>query len=246
VDTHAHLDDPRFDPDRAEVLARARAAGVTSGVIPGMHAGQWARGRDLARASGWGHAVGTHPWELPRALEQGLPLLPESLEDACAIGECGLDAGVPLAMDLQVTALRAQLQRAREAGLPVILHCVRAHDALLGVLREVGCVRGVLHAYSGGAARVEAYVRAGLFLSFGGAVTWEGARRPVEAVRATPLARLLAESDAPDACPRPHRGRGEPAMLLDVIATIERLRGEPVAEALRANVAALGWRPDAR
>ncbi len=240
TDTHAHLDDARFDGDRDEVVARAHAAGVRRVVIPGMHAEQWSRGRDVAQRYGLLHAVGTHPWALG-TLEPGAPFVPDDVQGACAIGECGLDATVDVAIARQEAALRVQLARARDLGLPVILHCVRAHDAMLTMLRAFAPVRGVLHAYSGGAARVPAYVATGLHLAFGGAITWEGARRPVEALRAVPCERLLAESDAPDQCPRPWRGRSEPAYLPEIVATMERLRGESLRAQLDENVATLGW-----
>ncbi len=240
TDTHAHLDDPRFDADRDEVVARAHAAGVRSVVVPGLHAGQWRGARDLARRHGLVYAVGTHPWALG-AIEAGAPLVPHDTEDALAIGECGLDGTIATPLADQEAALRVQLSRARDLGLPVILHCVRAHDAMLALLRTFAPLRGVLHAYSGGVGRVPAYVATGLHLAFGGAITWEGARRPVEALRAVPRERLLAESDAPDQCPRPWRGRSEPAYLPEVVAAMERLRGEPLRAQLDENVATLGW-----
>ena len=240
-DTHAHLDDARLDADRDAVMARATAAGVSGGLVPGLCASQWPRARAVARAYGWRHAVGTHPAWLGEALAAGAPLVPAKAGDAAAIGECGLDARIDVPMSAQVAALHAHLARAGETGLPLVLHCVGAHEVLLAELRAHGPVRGVLHAYSGGVARVDAYLRVGLHLSFGGAITWEGARRPVEALRATPRERLLAESDAPDQAPRPHRGRCEPAHLREVITAMEQLRGETLTSVLRANAASLGW-----
>lgn len=240
TDTHAHLDDARFDGDRDDVMLRARAAGVRRVVIPGLHAGQWRGARDLARRHGLVYAVGTHPWALG-AIEAGAPLVPDDTEDALAIGECGLDGTIATPLADQEAVLRVQLARARDLGLPLILHCVRAHDAMLALLRTFAPLRGVLHAYSGGAARVPAYIATGLHLAFGGAITWEGARRPVEALRAVPRERLLAESDAPDQCPRPWRGRSEPAYLPVVIQAMERLRGESLHAQLDENVATLGW-----
>jgi TatD DNase family protein len=100
-----------------------------------------------------------------------------------------------------------------------------------------------MHSYSGGPELVGAYVALGLHLSFAGAVSWENARKPLNALRRVPLERLLAETDAPDQCPRPHRGRSEPAFVADVIAAMERVRGEPLRNVLTANATALGWGP---
>lgn len=236
IDSHCHLDDPRFDGDRDAVVARARAAGVARGVVPGVRASTWARAQALAHTYGWGYALGTHPWYA--AAE---PALPDDLGGAVAIGECGLDGrtGGPLAA--QEPVLEAHLALAREAGLPVILHCYRAHDRMLAILRRHAPVRGVMHAYSGGADRVDAYVALGLHLSFAGAITWGEDTRPVRALLRVPADRLLVETDAPDQCPRPHHGRSEPAYVVDILAAMERLRREPLRERILDTTHALGW-----
>lgn len=237
LDSHCHLDDPRYDPDRDEVWERARRAGVTRVLLPGVHPRQWESLRALARARGWSFALGTHP----RCLPEGRGAAPDTLDGAVAVGECGLDGPTPIPMEEQERVLEAHLALAREAGLPVILHCYRAHHRMLPLLRRWAPLRGVMHSYSGGPELVADYVALGLHLSFAGAITWEGARRPVNALRRVPRERLLAETDGPDQCPRPHRGRSEPAYLVDVVAAMERLRDEPLVEALDANARALGW-----
>ena len=235
IDTHAHLHDPAFDDDRDEVMARARAAGVVGVVVPGVEASGWARLRTLAPIHGWRFALGTHPHALPHTTE-----VPRDLDGACAVGECGLDGGVAVPMDEQVRVLEAHLAVAREAGLPVLLHGYRAHGALVATLRRWAPLRGVLHSYSGGPDLVAEYVRLGLHLSFAGPVTWPNARKPLESLRRVPAERLLAETDAPDQCPAPHRGRSEPAMLPLVIAAMERVRGEALGDVLRRNAVELG------
>lgn len=218
------------------MLARAAAAGVAGVLVPGMVEGQWPRLRALARAHGWRFGVGTHPQCLPESRA-----VPTDLDGASAIGECGLDGPTPVPMDEQVRVLEGHLALARASSLPLILHCFRAHGVMLATLKRWAPVRGVVHSYSGGAALVPEYVACGLHVSFAGPITWENARKPVEALRAVPRHRLLAETDAPDQCPRPHRGRSEPAHLVDVVAAMERLRGEPLREVLWENAASLGW-----
>lgn len=237
LDSHCHLDDPRYDPDRDDVWARARAAGVSRVLVPGVRPSQWAALRTMAQARGWSFAVGTHPGSLPG----GDLRVPGDLSGAVAIGECGLDGPTPVAMETQEAVLAAHLALARDAGLPVILHGYRAHHRLLPLLRRWAPLRGVLHSYSGGPELVEDYLALGLHLSFAGALTWEHARKPVRALLRVPRERLLAETDGPDQCPRPHRGRSEPAYLVDIVAEMERLRGEPLVDALEANARALGW-----
>ncbi len=235
-DTHCHLDDPRFDADRDATMARAAAAGVGGVLVPGVIEAQWPRLRALARAHGWRFGVGTHPQCLPESRA-----VPAELDGASAIGECGLDKPTPVPMDEQERVLEAHLALARESGLPLILHCYRAHDRMLPLLRRWAPLRGVMHSYSGGPELVDAYVALGLHVSFAGPVTWENARKPVHALLRVPRERLLAETDAPDQCPRPHHGRSEPAYLVHVVEAMERIRGEALRAQLAENAASLGW-----
>jgi TatD DNase family protein len=134
-------------------------------------------------------------------------------------------------MARQVAVLRGHLRLARRHGLPVMLHCLRAHEPLLALLAEEPLpAGGVLHSFSGSAEQVAPFVALGLHLSFAGPLTYEGARRPVAAARATPRGRLLLETDAPDQTPRPHRGRNEPAFLFGIAAALARALDLPVEE----------------
>jgi TatD DNase family protein len=236
IDTHCHLASPRFDGDRAEVVRRARDAGVTDVVVPAVAPSDFASIQALAAADPGLHAAfGIHP--------QLLPQLPESADDlllglldtalaaggAVALGECGLDgpsseAGAPMAR--QVAVLRAQLALARRYGLPVLLHCLRAHDALLEVLEaEPLAAGGILHSWSGSAEQVAPFARLGLGFAFAGPITFERARRGPAAARAVPRELLLLETDAPDQTPRPHHGRCEPAHLREVAGGVARALG---------------------
>jgi TatD DNase family protein len=134
-------------------------------------------------------------------------------------------------MERQAAVLRGQLALARKHRLPVVLHCLRAHPALLPLVeREALPEGGVLHSYSGSADLVRPYAAAGFWFSFAGPVTYERARRPLDAARAVPRDRLLVETDAPDQTPRPHRGRNEPAHLRDTAAALARALGMTIAE----------------
>jgi TatD DNase family protein len=153
---------------------------------------------------------------------------------AVAVGECGLDgpsveAGAP--MDRQLRLLRAQLALARRLGLPVLLHCLKAHDALLAVLAaEPLPAGGILHSWSGSDQQVAPFARLGLGFAFAGPITFENARRGPAALRAVPRELLLLETDAPNQAPRPHHGRCEPAHLRDVAAGVARAMGCAVEE----------------
>lgn len=226
----------RYEPDRAAVMARARAAGVRGVLVPGVEEDGWPRLRALAAEHGWRFGVGTHPQCLP-----GSRAVPTDLDGASAIGECGLDGPTPVAMEEQERVLAAHLALARESGLPLILHCWHAHHRMLPLLRRWAPLRGVMHSYSGGADLVPEYVKLGLHISFTASVTRINARKPLAALLAVPRERLLAETDGPDQSPRRGEPRNEPAFLPDILEAMERHRGEPLREALWRNAADLGW-----
>lgn len=240
IDTHCHLDASRFDEDRADVLARAWAAGLQGIVIPAVGPDTWepllALPRQDARIQ---VGLGIHP--------QFLPSLPPEHDDAhlerldallsqggaVAVGECGLDmpstVGAP--MERQVRVLRGHLALARKHGLPVLMHCHRAHPALIELLKEEAFPEAgiLMHSYSGGAELARFYIQKGCYFSFAGPVTWAEARKPLDALRVIPPERLMAETDAPDQAPTPHRGqRSEPGYLPLIIEGMARARGEPV------------------
>src|SRR5262249_47569199 len=130
---------------------------------------------------------------------------------------------------------------ARAVKRPLVVHVLRAHDAAPRILREEGAaeVGGVMHSYSGGAHLVPVYRELGVCFSFAGPVTYANAKRPIAAARAIPDELLLAETDAPDQAPAPHRGgRSEPAFVAAVIAGLAVARGttpEAIAALTTAN-----------
>jgi TatD DNase family protein len=214
---------------------------VTEVVVPAIGPDGWeALAAWAARNSGVHFGLGIHPQLLPELDPAGDERRLADLEAALArggavgIGECGLDgpsadAGAP--MDRQVAVLRGHLRLARRLALPVMLHCLRAHEPLLALLAEEPLpAGGVLHSYSGSADQVRAYLRHGLHFSFAGPVTYERARKPLEAARAVPRDRLLLETDAPDQTPRPRRGRNEPAFLPGIAAAVASAIGATPAE----------------
>jgi len=224
------------------VLARAWASGLEGILVPAIGPDAWEALLALPRIDRRVQVgLGIHPQLLPELPEEGDGPALERLDallaggGAVAVGECGLDGpSVPGApMERQVRVLEGHARLARKHGLPLLLHCQRAHPALeewLGraPLPEAGVV---LHSYSGGPARVAAYVARGCHLSFAGPVSWPEARKPAEALRLTPRDRLLVETDAPDQAPAPHRGdRNEPAFLVRVVEATAAALGRSVQE----------------
>jgi TatD DNase family protein len=242
IDSHCHLDMPDFDADRAQVVARARQAGVTYLLVPGVSPDTWARTVSVAQdvsltaQLGLGHALGIHPQVVPELgdaeVDEGLSRLPAALRQsgAVAVGECGLDYRVertPEGRQRQKRTLLEHIAIARQLELPLVLHVYKAHEDALQLLSSAHLPEagGVLHSFSGSAELVPAYAALGLHFSFAGPVSWTGARKPPLAARAVPSGRLLLETDAPDQPPEPHRGqRSEPAFMPHTLAALARLR----------------------
>lgn len=239
VDSHCHLDAPEFDPDRADVVARARAAGVAAQVVPAIDAAGWPKLREVcAAAPGLHPAYGLHPMFLDAHRPEHLPLLGQWLqrERPCALGECGLDYYVEgLDREAQSSYFDGQLRLAREFDLPVIVHARHAVDAVLAAIRRVGGLRGVVHSYSGSEEQAQQLWKQGFLLGLGGPVTYERAQRLRRIAATMPLDFLLLETDAPDQPDAGIRGqRNEPARLAGICDTIARLRGVPAEDVARA------------
>ncbi len=229
VDSHAHLADPAFDPDRDAVIARARAAGAQAVVCIGESIAAANRAAAIAATHPGFVActAGVHPHDAAAFdADRDPPALRELLAaGACAVGECGLDYHYGHSpRDRQRVAFAAQLDLAAECARPVVVHTREAEDdtrAMVGEAGRAGVV-GVMHCFTGSAALAEAALDAGWMISFSGIITFR--RWTDEALlRMVPDDRLLVESDAPYLAPVPDRGkRNEPAW---VARTLERLAG---------------------
>lgn len=242
IDSHCHLDAGEFDADRPEVIARARAAGVMTQVVPAVTAASWPGLRDACRsADGLHPAYGLHPMFLDQHRPEHLQELRVWLERErpCAVGECGLDFFVEgLDPDAQQHYFLAQLRLARDFDLPVIVHARRAVDAVIAAIKQIGGLRGVVHSFSGSPEQARQLHQLGFLIGLGGPLTYDRAQRLHRLVAGMPMEQLLLETDAPDQPDAGIRGkRNEPARLPVILATVARLRGEP-AEAIAAQTTA--------
>jgi TatD DNase family protein len=243
VDSHCHLDAQAFDTDRAEVVARARSAGVDRLVVPATHADGWPGLRGICRGDGGLHpAYGLHPMFLQQHVAGHLGRLREWIEceRPVAIGECGLDYFVEgLDRDRQQHYFDGQLRLARDFDLPVIVHARRAVDAVLASIRKVGDLRGVVHSFSGSRQQAQQLWDLGFLIGLGGPVTYQRARRLRRLAAEMPIDSLLLETDAPDQPDAWIRGeRNEPARLAKVCDAVAALRCETpqaIAAATTAN-----------
>lgn len=244
ADSHNHIDMSSFDGDRAEAVARARAAGVLEFLIVGGVDAENGHRRAVAIAEELGVPVsaGVHPHEAKVATEETYDEL-RTLARAGrikALGELGLDFHYDHSpRDVQREVFRRQVRLAREVELPVVIHTREADEETCDILeaeraKECG---GVIHCFSGGHELARRALALGFYVSFSGIMTFPKAQTIQAVATEVPLDRLLIETDAPFLAPPPHRGkRNEPAFVVEVARKLAALRGTTPEEIGRASL----------
>jgi TatD DNase family protein len=242
TDSHTHLDDDAFDPDREEVIARARAAGVQRIITVGSLQGLTGAERSLSIASThdsiWA-TVGIHPHDARLADPPGLERLEEIASDphVVAIGETGLDYHYDHSpRDVQRSVLRSFIAMALRTRKPLVIHSREAMPDTLRIMDEEGGweAGGVFHCFSGRPSDARTILDHGFHLSFAGVVTFKKADTVRSLVADLPRDRLLIETDAPYLAPVPYRGkRNEPARVRLVAESFARIWGVTLDEAAR-------------
>jgi len=252
TDTHAHVFWNDYDDDRAEVLARARAAGVTRMVVVGTNPETSRRAFELcAGESGLYPTAGIHPHDAAEHGEESRRAIADLCRrEACvAVGETGLDWFKNFSpREAQLDNFRWHLALARDLGLPIVVHSREAHEDTVALLREFPGVRGVMHCYTMGERELAPYLEQGFHISFSGVVTYPKNDANRAAARAVPEDRLLVETDCPFLAPQGRRGtRNEPALVRSVLQELARVRGaefEALARATSRNASALFGLPE--
>lgn len=246
VDSHAHLEGPRFDSDRAEMLERARAAGVVNilAIGSGTGPGTLDCAIRIAEQHDWIYAsIGIHPHEAKLAAESDYDEL-ESLAHhprVIGFGEIGLDYFYDHSpRDVQQQVFVRQMEIARAAKLPIIIHCrpsdnsENAWDDTLRLMREhwqSSGLGGILHCFTGEQKHANAALEMGFMISFSGNVTFPKAEHIRDVAHRLPEDRILIETDSPFLAPVPHRGkRNEPAFVAKTAEKIAELTGKSAEE----------------
>lgn len=248
IDSHAHLEGPRYEKDRGEVLFRAQEAGVDTVLAIGN-----GRGPDdvdcgirLAERHNSGirmfASIGIHPHEARLARDEHFARMQELAHHpkVVAWGEIGLDYWYEHSPhQVQKDVFVRQMQLARAARLPIVIHCrpsQNSHDgwddcfALITELWVSSGLGGVMHCFTGTVEDARRSLDLGFMISFAGNVTFPKAENIREAAKFVPLDRMLIETDSPYLAPVPHRGqRNEPAYVAEVARQIAELRGLSLA-----------------
>lgn len=229
IDTHCHLDLEPLKSLLPGLLQEASEAGVQCFVVPGVHPDGWAGILALAvEDSRVMPAFGIHPMHAGSVDELAFEQLLKFAGQGVAIGEIGLDPGYPVPLDLQERVFREQLRIAVKGGLPVLVHCRRAFQRVLQVMREERCdhVGGIMHAFSGSPEMAREFIKLGFAISVSGTVTWNNAVKPLRVAKVLPLDHLVLETDAPDMTPQRYRGNfNRPSWLAETAQRVADVRG---------------------
>ena len=250
VDSHCHLDFPDFAPERDEVVARAREAGVSRLITISTRIDKFEQVRAVAEAyDDVFFTVGTHPHEAHCDPEVSAERIVELAQHpkCVGIGEAGLDYHYDRApRDVAARVFRTHIAAARISRLPLVIHTRDADADTAAILKDEmgqGRFRALLHCFTAGPELARTAIELGLSISFSGVLTFKKSE-DLRALAATvPLDRLLVETDAPFLAPAPFRGkRNEPAYVVHTAEALAHVKGitfEALAAATTANVHSL-------
>jgi TatD DNase family protein len=245
VDSHCHLDDEKFDPDRAQVIERALAAGVEMMMAIGTGGDLDVAIQQAERYPFIYATIGVHPHDAAKATPDTFERLRDLARHpkVLAIGEIGLDYHYDFSpRDVQRSVFERQLEIAAEFHKPIVIH---TREAWEDTLEQVTSLPhgGIMHCFTGDAAQARQALDLGFHLSFGGVLTFPKAEGLREAAKITPEDRLLVETDCPYLAPVPYRGkRNEPAFVVETARRLAQVRGvalEAIAECTTRNFRAL-------
>jgi TatD DNase family protein len=257
-DSHCHFDFAEFNADRASLWQSCNRVGIHRLLMPGVTPDQWRTAAQLCvQYAGLDYSAGIHPHWIEQqgwfqidnnnlleiSVREKIAALilqeftrPQNAAYCVAVGECGLDKLITTPFDVQQQLLTIHIDVARQLHKPLIIHCVRAHNEMIALLKknkpEAG---GVIHAFSGSYEVAQQYVELGFYLGIGGSITYERAQKTRAAAAKIPLAFLVLETDAPDMPLQGKQGqRNSPEYLPQIAQVLADLRGITLAEVAAA------------
>lgn len=242
IDTHCHLDFPDYNPDRSEVISRAKENGV--GYLVNIGSSLKGSRDSVALAKQFNNvyaACGIHPHDADTTTDESIAEIKNlaANEKVVAIGEIGLDYYKNYSLpENQIRLFRKLNHLAKELGLPVVIHCRNSEKGVLQVLREERPVKAVVHCFSGDELFLKACLELGFFVSFTCNITYKKAQGLRDVLKLVPLERLMLETDAPFLPPEGMRGkRNEPKYVKELCEEVARIKGLPFAEIERVTTA---------
>ncbi len=236
-ETHAHYNDEAFSPDREEVLAQLSSKGIGEVVNIASDLGSIDECLELAHRYPFMYcALGIHPSDSAPLTDGLLDGIREKLRDprVVAVGEIGLDYYWDTPdREIQKHWFEAQLEMARQAGLPVVVHSRDAAQDTLRIMKEhrAGEIGGVVHCFSYSLEMAREFVEMGFFIGIGGVVTFKNAKKLKEVAAQIPMDHIVLETDSPYLAPVPFRGKRNSSLNLPYIAeAVAQLRGMETEE----------------
>lgn len=223
-DSHAHYNDDRFRDDVDQLLLKMEENNVSKIMNACSSVDEVPYILELCERYPFMYAsVGVHPHEVHSMTDNDIEILKRySHHDKVkAIGEIGLDYYYDNSpRNLQKKWFARQLELAREVKLPVIIHDRDAHQDTLDILKngKVSECGGVFHCYSGSSEMAKTVLDLGMYIAFGGSITFKNAQKPVEAVKYVPLDKILIETDCPYLTPEPNRGKRNSSLYIHLVA----------------------------
>lgn len=240
VDSHAHLDDKRFDNDREDLIKNFKENNIEFIVNPGADLKTSRKAVKLAKENENIYAaVGVHPHDAGDMDENTIAELKKLAkeEKVVAIGEIGLDYYYDNSpREIQKKWFKEQIKLAKELDLPIIIHDRDAHEDTYNILKEENDekLRGIMHCYQSSLEMSKQFIELGLFISLAGPVTFKNAKTPKEVASGVSLDNLLIETDSPYLTPHPYRGkRNEPKHVKHVAQMIADLKGISIEEVIQ-------------
>ena len=240
-DSHAHLNDERFDEDREELISSFNQNGICNVVNIGADLKTSRESIELAEKYDFIYAsVGVHPHDVEDMTDADIDTLAEMSkhEKVVAIGEIGLDYYYDNSpRELQRKWFRAQMELANKLDLPVIIHSRDAMGDTLEILKDCPVKAGVVHCYSGSVESAKEILKLGYYISFAGPVTFKNAKGLTEVAKIVPLDKILIETDSPYLAPEPYRGKRNSSLYVPEVAKkIAELKGITVEEVAKATM----------
>ena len=250
TDTHCHLNHDDLFESIDQIIESAQQASVLQMFVVGWDKESSLKAISISKKHSFIKAVvGLHPVDSTPSSDLNwiFDVVKENREQVIAIGECGLDyhwKKETEERELQKKHLIEHIKISNQLDLPIVIHCRDAYEDILPILKANPIQRhGVMHCYGGPASLVKAFVELGFYISFGGPITFKNANEARASLLATPLDRLLIETDSPYLSPHPYRGKTNNPSLLPLIfneiATLLSLDSDFLSEKLDKNVNSL-------
>ncbi len=220
IDSHCHLNDPVFAHGYENILKKAKESGIGAIVVPSENIGTSKRAVEMSlRYPEYIYpACGVHPHNAEDFNKEKIASLLESYKNVVAVGEIGLDFHYGKdKKEVQINVFVEQLKLATQYKLPVILHTRDAYEYMFEILKDFPDLQGVFHCFTAGPREAEKALSFDFYISYSGIITFKNADNVRNALKITPLNRMLVETDSPYLAPAPYRGKQNTPLYLPYV-----------------------------